>query len=167
MPDADELAPRPATILTQRVVERFFSRVIAETRPIARLTIVAPWVSEWESGAASLARIAALISVRNVRTLVLTRPPVDTWHVEALEMLMRSHLVRVATIPDLHAKMFLCDAIPVGFGLIGSANLTAKSLSNLELGVMFDGRGMFAHLLRDLTTLAWQDLRRCSHPYRK
>jgi hypothetical protein len=167
MPDADVLEPRPPTILTERVVEKFFSRVLTETRPIARLTIVAPWISLWESGAVGLKQLATLISVREVRTLILTRPPTDTWHTEALAILAQSHVVQVLTIPDLHAKMFLCEAVPMGFGLVGSANLTAKSLTNLELGVMFDGRGLFNHLLRDLSTLAWQDLRRFSRPYFK
>ena len=69
--------------------------------------------------------------------------------------------VSIAVLPDLHAKIFLCEAIPVGFGLVGSANLTAKSLTNFEIGVLFvfciSELGYWANSCRYFST-AWRIL---------
>ena len=162
---AERLSPRPPEIVTSRVVEKFFTKVLSEDRPIHSLTIVSPWISEWESGNASLRQLAVTTQAKSISTLILTRPPIDDWHESALDMFADSEYAKVLTIPDLHAKLFLCESVPAGFGMIGSANLTKKSLSNVELGVMFEGRGLLSHLLRDLRTLAWQDLRRFARPY--
>ena len=165
MTAADGLPPRQPQILTDRIVDKFFTRVLQEDRPIHTLTIVSPWISEWDATSSSLKKISVATQIRGIQTLVITRPPVEDWHVEALATLGESMFSKVWTIPDLHAKLFICEAEPTGFGLIGSSNLTKKSLSNVELGILFEGRGMMNQLLRDLKTLAWQDLRRFSHPY--
>lgn len=161
----DQLSPTQPQIVTSRVVEKFFTRVLRDGRQISRLTIVSPWISEWESGTASLSRLAAATQTRAIRTLILTRPPEEDWHVRALEHFMASEYVRIMTVVDLHAKLFICESVPTGFGMIGSANLTRKSLSNVELGLIFEGRGPLSHLLSDLQTLAWQDMRRFGTVY--
>jgi phosphatidylserine/phosphatidylglycerophosphate/cardiolipin synthase-like enzyme len=66
----------------------------------------------------------------------------------------------IVLLPGLHAKVFVCEAVPVGFGMVGSANLTLRSLHNYEVGVMFDGRGVLSPLLKELKWFASNDLRR-------
>lgn len=146
-------------LLTNRVTEHFFVKVIGEFRPISSLTIVAPWISKWESGPVSLDKLRQAIDSRRIRTLILTRPPDESWHRDALDGLSDSEHVSIFLIPNLHAKIFVCEAVPMGFGLVGSANLTAQALRNYEVGVLFDGRGVLSPLLKELRILA-QDLRR-------
>ena len=144
-------------------METFFTRVLAEDRPISSLTIVSPWISNWEAGHVGLEALRETIDRRKIRTLILTRPPVQDWHTKALDSLNRSPFISIFLLRDLHAKVFVCEAVPVGFGLVGSANLTAQSLLNLEVAVLFEGRGIMTPLIKQLKILAWQDLRRLSN----
>ena len=155
----EQLEATNPQLLTNRITEHFFFRVIGESRPISTLTIVTPWISKWESGPVSLTKLRGAIDSRRIRTVVLTRPPDEPWHADALDQLAESRLVSIYLIPNLHAKIFICDAIPMGFGLVGSANLTAQALRNFEVGILFEGRGILSHLLKELRILA-QDLRR-------
>lgn len=50
--NADLEATRPR-ILTHRVMENFFDRVLREDRPISSLTLVSPWISNWEKACSS------------------------------------------------------------------------------------------------------------------
>lgn len=165
MQTKDTLVATTPRILSNRVMESFFRRVLQEDRPINSLTIVSPWISHWDAGYVGLAELCNRIDLRRIRTLVLTRPPTHDWHKEAIETFNRSPFVNVWLLPDLHAKIFVCEAVPVGFGLVGSANLTAKSLSNFEIAVMFDGRGIHSPLIKELKTIAWHDLRRYGRKY--
>lgn len=157
--DPTSLQAHTPKLLTTRVTEGFLSRVLGEYRPISTLTIVSPWISEWESGKIGLRRLREVIDQRRIRTMILTRPPADEWHTSALETLAKSELTSIYLIPNLHAKIFVCEAIPVGFGLVGSANFTANSLRNFEVGVLFEAKGILSPLLRELRVLI-QDLRR-------
>ena len=159
---SSKLSLRRPEIIRHRIIDTFFRRVLNEHRPINTLTIVSPWISRWEVEHVGLERIRDMVDHRHVRTLILTRPPNQSWHSDALDMLNLSSFVTIHLIPHLHAKVFLCESIPVPFGLVGSANLTSQSLQNVELGVLFEGRGDLSHLIRDLKTLAWQDLRSTS-----
>lgn len=159
MLDPAKLVARQPVLVTQRVTEAFFLRVVAEDRPISSLTIVSPWVSAWDTGKVAFQRLCQQISIRPIRTLLITRPPDEAWHRDALDRLAHAG-VTIALLPDLHAKVFVCEAIPVGFGLVGSANLTRRSLRNFEVGVMFDGRGVLSPLLKELKWFASNDLRR-------
>ncbi len=164
--EVDRLDPTKPELLTSRITERFFRRVLTEFRPINSLTLVSPWISVWETDVTSLTSLRDAIDRRRIRTIILTRPPIEKWHGEALELLKTSAHDTVYFIPDLHAKIFVCEAVPLGFGIIGSANLTARSLTNYEVGVLFEGRGTFSVLLRELRLFA-QDLRRLAvdrHP---
>jgi len=156
---AERLVARQPVLLTQRVTEAFFVRVVAEDRPISSLTIVSPWVSAWDTGKIAFGRLCQQISIRPIRTLLITRPPEEVWHRDALDRLAEAG-VTIVLLPDLHAKVFVCEAVPVGFGLVGSANLTRRSLDNFEIGVMFDGRGVLSPLLKELKWFASNDLRR-------
>src|ERR1035437_10134889 len=116
MDNLEDLSTTKQRILTHRVMETFFDRVLREDRPISTLTLVSPWISAWEAGRVGLSQLRDCIDRRRIRTLVLTRPPLQDWHSEALHALNSSPWVSVALLPDLHAKIFLCEAVPVGFG---------------------------------------------------
>lgn len=165
MDDSANLAATQPRLLTHRVMENFFDRVLREDRPISTLTLVSPWISHWEAGGVGLTKLRECIDRRRIRTLVLTRPPIQDWHTEALRALSNSPWIKTALLPELHAKIFVCEAVPVGFGLVGSANFTAQSLRNFEVAVLFEGRGILSPLLKELRILAWNDLRRLSTRY--
>jgi len=114
-------------------------------------------------GEVGLTQIRVLIDRRKIRTLILTRPPELDWHAKALDTMNKSPFVSIFLLEQLHAKIFVCEAIPVGFGLVGSANLTAQSLRNIEVAVLFEGRGILSPLIKELKILVWQDLRRLSN----
>jgi phosphatidylserine/phosphatidylglycerophosphate/cardiolipin synthase-like enzyme len=61
--------------------------------------------------------------------------------------------VEIVTIDDLHAKFFIADVAPVPFALLGSANSTARSMENVEVGVAIQGAGEAEALVRDLQGL--------------
>jgi phosphatidylserine/phosphatidylglycerophosphate/cardiolipin synthase-like enzyme len=146
--------------LTSRVTEQFVSRLLLEPKPVSTLTLVSPWITDWDVPTSSFSRLVGWIRVRHVRTLVITRPPIEPWHLQAAMQLARLPSATVMLLPDLHTKLFICRAVPIGFGLVGSANLTGRSLQNLEIGVMFEGRGIHSQVLNDLYSYASYDLRR-------
>ena len=160
MPAVSSLASTAPKLFTKRVTEQFVSRLLVEVKPVSTLTLVSPWISDWDAPTSSLTRLVEWIRARHVRTLVITRPPIEPWHLEAANRLAKLPSATVMLLPDLHTKLFVCRAVPVGFGLVGSANLTGRSLQNLEIGVMFEGRGIHSQVLNDLHAYASYDLRR-------
>jgi len=75
---------------------------------------------------------------------VMTRPPVESYQERALEVLGDYDTVEVRFNSTLHAKLYACmaDEMSESFAMLGSGNLSGAALvSNIELGVMFLGRG--------------------------
>jgi len=89
----------------------------------------------------TLGLVLQSITRRMVRTYVVTRPPELPREWKVLNELLKIPSVEVVFCNNLHAKYYVCESIPAGFALVASANLTAGSNSNYEIGVMFDGRG--------------------------
>jgi hypothetical protein len=157
------LGLRQPEVLTKRVAEVFLRRVLCEERPVSSLTLVSPWISELGENLDWLARLRDYVALRQIRTLILTRPPDAGWHRASLDILSGTDFASIYLVPDLHAKLFVCEAVPVGFAVVGSANLTARGLVNVELGVLFEARGELTHLVRQLRCVAWHDLRRLAN----
>jgi hypothetical protein len=131
----------PPRVLTGEVLYRFFQRFVLYRGSVASLHIVSPWITNWKARDVTLQLVVETVQRRRIPTYVVTRPPELPHQWAAVEELARLPVVEVTFIPNLHAKYYVCESIPAGFGLIASANLTAGSAENWEIGVIFDGRG--------------------------
>jgi phosphatidylserine/phosphatidylglycerophosphate/cardiolipin synthase-like enzyme len=72
---------------------------------------------------------------------VVTRPPTEPWHRDAVEQLATARTVSVRLLPALHTKLYWASTAQGDFALIGSANLTQRSLANREIGVLIRAVG--------------------------
>ena len=126
-------------VASETVNNVFFKEFMAST-DCCELFIISPWISEMKGKDSEydLSTILDKINVQMIRTLVITRKPVpgDDWHKKAIELLKTSDYVQICYNDNLHAKIYLCNnASTPSFVLLGSSNLTHKSLSNHEIGL--------------------------------
>lgn len=141
-------------VVTHDVLRPFFERFVLFRGPVRSLHIVSPWITNWRSGDVTLALVLQRIRERRIPTFVVTRPPELRREWDVLERLVRVPNIEVVFCRNLHAKYYVCESIPAGFALVSSANLTAGSNDNWEIGVIFDGRGgrdATIHSLMDVT----------------
>ena len=84
---------------------------------------------------------------------VVTRPPTDGWHSDAISELTVTRRANVALVPDLHAKLYTAEVGTGSFALVGSANFTGQSANNKELGLLassfMEGRRVVTALDRE------------------
>jgi hypothetical protein len=143
-------------LLTRRVIVQFLE-TLARSQAWNKVYIITPWMSEIsEPGVPSLAQVAKRLQDEQATAYVVTRPPVDVWHENALRTFDESHRANVVLVPDLHTKLYCASTAQANFALFGSANLTQKSLRNVELGIFVNGVGHGKRLVRDLIYEAGQ-----------
>lgn len=148
--------PRNVHIIRENVIDEFFGRLMllpAKSRP-TDLLIVSPWLTPWEGPKSSFAGVVRTLSKSLTPTTVVTRPPRLAQHERCVSELIALKNVEVVLLDDLHAKFFVCDLAPVPFALVGSANSTAQSFANYEIGVFVRGSGEAEAVVRDLQSLA-------------
>jgi hypothetical protein len=137
-------------LLTRRVISHFLD-VLARTHGWNRVYLVAPWISEITApGVPSLAQVAKRLRDEHATAYVVTRPPVEEWHERALQILESSRRANIVLVPDLHTKLYCASTAEADFALFGSANLTQKSLQNLELGLFVNGAVEGRRFVKDL-----------------
>jgi mRNA-degrading endonuclease RelE of RelBE toxin-antitoxin system len=142
-------------LIRQNVLDAFFGRLVLLGDQSAQdLIIAAPWLTAWSGPKSSLDGLVRYLVRRPVRTTILTRPPEMIAHKLALDRLRAVACVQVVHVPGLHAKFFVCDVAPIPFALVASANTTAKSYSNWEVGVLVRGAGDAETFIRELQDLA-------------
>jgi mRNA-degrading endonuclease RelE of RelBE toxin-antitoxin system len=143
-------------LVRNEVISSFFQMVenLPSTMPISGLTIVSPWITPWSAQRSSLGGTTKVITRRNISTKIVTLPPVIPKHIEAIDHFNNLPSVSVFTHPKLHAKFYICDADPMPFALVASANSTQKSMQNSEVGILVKGRGDLEGFVRDLQSLA-------------
>lgn len=143
-------------LVRQNVLDAFFGRLIllGQAPTPVDLIIAAPWLTQWVGLKSSFEALLRYLTRKPVRTTILTRPPEMAAHKAALDKLRKFACVQIVHVPGLHAKFFVCDVAPVPFALVGSANTTAKSFTNWEVGVFIRGSGDAETFVRDLQGLA-------------
>ena len=142
-------------LVRRNVIDSFFGRVIrlgAHDRPI-EIVAITPWITPWTGARSSFSAFIRYLERFRVRTTIMTRPPDLVGHKNAVKDLQRFESVEISYLNDLHAKFFICDIPPIPFALIGSANSTAKSFTNFEVGVFVRGSGRAESFIRDLQSL--------------
>jgi len=81
---------------------------------------------------------------------VVSRPPEEAWHADALREIASTGKANIALVPELHTKLFCAETDQGAFALLGSANLTKLSLTNREIGVLLRASGAGASIVKSL-----------------
>jgi hypothetical protein len=122
-------------IIHHHVPETFFERFYYETG-FYRLWIISPWLSPLESRKITLTDIFQKIIKERIRTHIITRWPEYSWHKEALEIAGGIRDTEIILNNNLHAKLYIALGQRRSLGLLGSANLTAKGNTGIEIGIL-------------------------------
>jgi phosphatidylserine/phosphatidylglycerophosphate/cardiolipin synthase-like enzyme len=129
--------PTWARIETRLVVGHFLNS-LAASHAWRRLYLISPWISAIDHTrvAVKSTGFARRLIDDDCTVYVVTRPPVDSWHLDALEALRATRCASIVTVPALHTKLFCAETKTGSFALLGSANWTQRSLANRELGLL-------------------------------
>jgi mRNA-degrading endonuclease RelE of RelBE toxin-antitoxin system len=151
----ERVGPRNVHLVRERVIDEFYGRYLLLSPTIRRLelTIVTPWLTPWDGVRSSYSAFVESLTKFPVATTLITRPPLIPQHRKCVDELSQLRHVEVIFLEDLHAKFFICDIPPVPFALIGSANTTAQSFLNFEVGVFIRGAAEAEAIIRDLQAL--------------
>jgi hypothetical protein len=146
-----EQIPVWLNLATRRVLDLFLIN-LSRAHGWKRLNIVSPWISEIDGSLAALNFDQLLRRLRDDHTTVyvVTRPPTEDWHRRAIQRLADSGRANIALVPELHVKLFTAQTAQSSFAMFGSANFTAQSLINREIGVLVSASGDGKALVRDL-----------------
>ena len=144
-------APPWLEVASRRVLQLFIEP-LARSHGWKKLYVISPWISSFESNA-TMTFQQMLKRVRDDRTTVyvVTRPPEESWHTEAIERLASTRRANIALLPNLHTKLYAARTATGAFAMLGSANFTQASMdTNLELGVRVDGYAGGTKVVSDL-----------------
>lgn len=144
--------PENVRLVRRDVVDSFFGPLLrmAPSDDVQELTVVSPWITPWDGRQSSFDGFLRWLKRFDCPCRIVTRPPEFDSHDAAVSLLAESPAVELTFLRELHAKYFVCDLAPVPFALIGSANSTHRSFSNLEIGVYVRGTGETEGIVRDL-----------------
>lgn len=102
-----------------------------------RVTVVSPWISSEAREGNSLDRLLSHLERCSAALVVITRPPRDSAHQQALDKILRLPRARVVLNPSLHAKLYLGEERGGrGIAVIGSGNATTSSTTLDEAAVL-------------------------------
>ena len=149
-------------LVTDRPVERFLLRLFLRETPLQSLSIVSPFISALSGYRFSLAHLRQKVENEKIPTYVITRQPSADYQQEAIDVLLGSPWIEIRYNASIHAKAYVAMSSREAdsFGLLGSGNLTAKSLqSNIEVGMILYSQGVGRSLLRELHYWAHVNLR--------
>jgi hypothetical protein len=138
-------------VITRRVIASFLE-TLARSHGWHRLFLVSPWISDFglDAGMTFTQLLKRLVD-DNGTAYVVTRPPEEGWHDTALKGLAATGKANIALVPELHTKLYCAETDEGSFALMGSANLTEQSLTNLEIGVLIRAAGDGKALVKRLT----------------
>ena len=103
-----------------------------------RVWIVSPWV-----GGDDVRRDPLYLMIEAVRRtscdlILITRPPKDTWHQDAVNLLEKYAGAAVYYCPSLHTKLYLLECDGFRGAILGSPNLTPRAeRMNREIAIEF------------------------------
>lgn len=129
--------------LETRLVVGHFLNWLAASHSWRRLYVISPWVSKVDDSRVSVrwSGFIKRLSDDDCTLYLVTRPPAEDWHAEALESLRATGCASIVTVPSLHTKLFCAETKTGTFALLGSANWTQRSLVNRELGIFISAIG--------------------------
>lgn len=162
-PAAEPTARRPVEqpppwlrVGTRRVLDLFLGP-LARSHGWKRLYIVSPWISEIVANTSmTFDQILTRIVADGTTVYVVTRPPEEDWHEDAIRLLGETTRANIALVPNLHAKLYTAHTASGSFAMLGSANFTQQGLINRELGLLVNGFGQGRRVVSDLNYEAAQ-----------
>lgn len=148
-----------AELVTKKPVKRFLQKFCLSDEQFESLVIVSPWIGTLEGVRFTLAYVINLVGRRQIPTYIITRQPEESWHQQAVDMLLGCNWVELRYNNSLHAKLYVCrQREGRGFAMLGSGNLSRTSIEkNIEIGMMIYGRGRGRDLLHEL--FSWGAIR--------
>ena len=156
-------SPPPWLQLSYRKVISSFLAPLSRSHGWKCLHIVSPWISDFDEAAGmSFNQVLNRIVHDDTTVYLVTRPPTQEWHEEAVEKMARTGKANIVLVEDLHTKLYCARTDQGEFALIGSANMTAKALDNREIGVLIRATGPGKVVVQDLLQEAAQ-IYRCTH----
>jgi phosphatidylserine/phosphatidylglycerophosphate/cardiolipin synthase-like enzyme len=122
-----------------------------------RIFVVSPWLSSFDKDCGmSFRQFVKRLRDERPAVYVVTRPPAEAWHSEAVHALAATGSANIALLPNLHAKLFVAETRAMSICMVTSANFTAQSLINNEIGLLIRNKGEGQQLVRRLTHEAAQ-----------
>ena len=141
------------TVRTRNVLDAFLF-ALERSPDWKRLHIISPWLSALDdSFSLTSEMLADRLKKYGTTVYVVTRPPAEAWHGDAINALAATGRANIATVPDLHAKLYIASTAADSFALVGSANFTQQSSDNFEIGLLahsyMEGRQVVTALDRE------------------
>jgi len=144
-----------ARVVRRAVLQKFLSRVLAETKPCERLLIVSPWITAMRGQKYPLDRVLGLLPP-SAFISVVTRQPGFASHEEAVQIVAMHRNSEIIYNDSIHAKIYVAtfDRDRRKIALIGSANLTSRGNTQGEIGIIFvysmEGKRIINDLEREI-----------------
>lgn len=151
-----------AEIITSKPVGKFLLKFYLTDHQMQSLILISPFVGTLEGTRITLNAVCKRSIDKHIPTYVITRPPENDYHQQAINTLMSYDHVELRYNESLHAKLYvcLCQDESQSFALLGSANLTWPSMEqNIEIGMMIYGHGKGREIVRELSRWGLERLR--------
>jgi hypothetical protein len=147
----------PAAVIRSGLQRVFVNRLARAKEGVRHIVVISPWITTTGERTCPFTSLVQLIKLRRVPSYFITRKPNTFEHNRAVEMLTAIPMVELVFNENVHAKVFACPApSPYGFALLGSANLTANSLTLYEIGLLVVGVGPGSKVVDDLANFGLQ-----------
>lgn len=151
-----------AEIITSKPVGKFLLKFYLADHQMQSLILISPFLGTLEGSRVTLDAVCKRSLDKLIPTYVITRPPENDYHQQAINTLINYDHVELRYNESLHAKLYvcLCQDEAQSFALLGSANLTWTSMEqNIEIGMMIYGRGRGREIVRELSKWGLERLR--------
>lgn len=140
-----------AELVLDRPVYRFLQLFFLSDSRAANLILISPILTTLAGTRFTLTYLRDKIDREHIPTYVITTEPKEEFHEEAVDVLRSSDFVEIRYNSSLHAKLYVCRYQDSGFALLGSGNLTRKSIDkNIEIGMIIHSRGRGRELFDEL-----------------
>jgi HKD family nuclease len=125
-------------IVSEGSLSRFSAIAFANRHRLRKISFVTPWVTEAPGKNDFLAMIVEASTVSKAKVRILTRPPKESWHRNALAVMNANLKPTVLYNPQLHAKLYILECDGFRYALLGSPNFTRRAdRDNVELAIEF------------------------------
>jgi hypothetical protein len=150
----------PAAVIRSGVQRVFVNRLRRAKEHARHVVVISPWITMVGDSSCPFLALVQLVRTRRIPAYFITRRPDNNAHVRAVEVLRACPTVELVYNDNVHAKIYACTGpSPHGFALLGSANLTAKSLEMYEIGLLIVGVGPGSSIVEDLANFGIRHLR--------
>jgi len=103
---------------------------------LRRMWLISPWITLTEDKADPLYRLIEAHHARHGIMRLLTRPPKERWHIEAVRLLRDKANCEIMFSSQLHAKLYILECDGFRYAMVGSPNLTRRAdVKNRELAI--------------------------------